>query len=187
MTPTRTRRYVLGSALALAATAAGALAFFDRPALAQAKDTKSLKGKAAPDFSLKTADDKDVKLSEHKGKVVVLDFWATWCPPCVKGLPHINELGQDKARADKGLVVLAVNVQEKPEQVKKFMEAKKLALTVPMDAEGKASEAYMVQGIPTTVIVDRDGKISEVFVGLPNPITAIDTAVDRALGGGTTK
>lgn len=181
MTSPITRRHMLGSAVALVAAAAGSVALVTAPALAQGKDTTSLKGKAAPDFSLKTVDGKAVKLSDYKGKVVLLDFWATWCPPCVKGLPHVDKLGQDKERSDKGLIVLAVNVQEEAAKVTKFMEAKKLTLNVPMDAEGKASEAYLIQGIPTSVIVDRDGKISEVFVGLPAP-AAIDGAVDKALG-----
>ena len=181
MASSLTRRFLLGSALALAATAAG-LATLSGPAVAQeGKDTKSLKGQAAPDFNLKTLDGKDVKLSALKGKVVLIDFWATWCPPCVKGLPHVNEIAQKKELTDKGLVVLAVNVQEKAATVQKFMEAKKLSLTVPLDADGKASEAYLVQGIPTTLVVGRDGKISEVFVGLPPKITAIDDAVTKAL------
>jgi thioredoxin-like negative regulator of GroEL len=65
------------------------------------------------------------------------------------------------------------------------MDAKKLALTVPMDAEGKASEAYLVQGIPTTIVVDREGKVSEAFVGLPNPMTKIDQAIDQELDKAT--
>ena len=205
MTSTRTRRYVLGSALTLVAAAAAAgCALVGRPAMAQAedapakdtpakdtqakdtqaKDTLSLKGQAAPDFSLKTVDGKDVKLSDHKGKVVLLDFWATWCPPCVKGLPHMDELARDKARAEKGLVVLAINAQEQPERVQKFMEDRKLNLTVPMDAEGKAAEAYLIAGYPTTVVVGRDGKISEVFQRLPEKLSEIDEAVDKALGSG---
>ena len=180
MASSLTRRYLLGCALAL--VAAAGLAMLSRPAVAQeGPDTKTLKGKAAPDFSLKTLDGKDVKLSSLKGKVVLIDFWATWCPPCVKGLPHINEIAQKKELTDKGLVVLAVNVQEKAATVQKFMDAKKLTVSVPLDAEGKASEAYLVQGIPTTIVVGRDGKISEVFVGLPSKITAIDDAVTKAL------
>src|SRR6266567_6324367 len=83
-----------------------------------ADDTNALVGKQAPDFALKTLDDKDVKLSDLKGNVVVLDFWATWCPPCRKSLPHLNKVANDKELADKGLKVFAVNCRETKDKVK---------------------------------------------------------------------
>ena len=194
------RRYLLGAAFTLAAaalfcgsacTAPPAKAQNDAKAPAsstapaadaeQGKNTASLKGQPAPDFAVDTLDGKRVKLSDYKGKVVLLDFWATWCPPCVAGLPHINDLAQSQLRYDKGLVVLAVNLREAPERVRKFIEAKNLALTVAMDTEGEVAEAFLVEPLPTTVVIDRQGKVSEVFLGQPEKLTAIDEAVDKAL------
>lgn len=146
-----------------------------------AEDTTSLKGNPAPEVALTTLDGKEVKLSDQKGKVVLMDFWATWCPPCVKGLPHINELANDAERAKKGLVVWAVNAREEGGHVKKWLDDRKLTLTVPMD-KGESLKAYLIRGIPTTVVVGRDGKVREVFIGFGDGTGAkIDAAVDAAL------
>ena len=151
-----------------------------RTASAEDADTSSLEGKQAPDFTLQTIDGKTVKLADLKGDVVMLDFWATWCPPCRKGLPHVQALSQKKELTDKGLKVFAVNVQEKNEQVEAFLKKNNYTFTVPMDKEGKASEAYLVTGIPTTVIIGRDGKIKRALVGLVPP-DELDKAIQSAL------
>jgi peroxiredoxin len=128
-------------------------------------DTMSLVGKPAPDFTLPTFDKKTVQLSSEKGNVVLLDYWATWCPPCRKGLPHIQEIANDKDLAAKGLKVWAINSKEDDAKVKPFLEKQKLTMTVPMDTKGEFGKAYLVQGIPTTVVVGRDGMIKKVFIG----------------------
>lgn len=169
------------SRIMLASVAVLAFTFFVTSARSADQDTTSLEGKAAPDFSLTTLDGKGVKLSDLKGKVVVLDFWATWCPPCRKSLPHLQKVSADKALADKGLVVWAVNAREAKEKVQKYMDDNKLTFTVPMDP-GKTMGEYKVQGIPTTVIVGRDGNIKNVFVGFGDGSEKpIDDAVDAAL------
>jgi thiol-disulfide isomerase/thioredoxin len=152
-------------------------------AIAQEKaDTMSLEGKDAPDMVLKTLDGKDFKLSELKGNVVVLDFWATWCPPCRKSLPHIQAISQDKDLAAKGLKVFAVNAREDAAKVTKFLKDNKYSFVVPMDAAGKTMQTYLVRGIPTTVIVGADGKIAKVFIGFgDNSAKAMDEAIKGAL------
>ncbi len=128
-------------------------------------DVEGLVGKDAPDFTLTTLDDKEVKLSGQKGKVVVLDFWATWCPPCIKALPHLQKLAADKELADKGLVVWGVNAQEAKGKVSAFMEKNSYTFGVPMDTKGTTMKAYGIEGIPTQIIVGKDGKVAYVAVG----------------------
>ena len=138
-------------------------------AAAMAKDdgegaAAALVGKPAPDFKLKDLNGKDVSMADQKGSVVIVDFWATWCGPCVEALPHLNKLYEEKKVA--GLKVLAVSVDDEKEKVAPFVAANKLTMTVLLDNdEQKVSEKYGVQGIPQTVIIGKDGIVRKVFVG----------------------
>lgn len=164
-------KLLLASALLLAATLG----------LTQA-DTSSLKGKPAPDLSLNNLDKSKFKLSSLKGSVVVLDYWATWCPPCRESLPHINSLAADKELAEKGLKVFAINSKEKLATVQDFVKENNYTFPVPLDPTGQFGKLYKVVGIPTTVIVGRDGKIRDVFIGFEEKMVAeMKTAIDAAL------
>jgi len=103
-------------------------------------------------------------------------------------LPHVQKLGSDKDRADKGLVVWAVNDKEDAPTVTKFTTDNKYTFTVPMDTQGAAIAAYSVSGIPTTVIIGRDGVVRNVFVGFSDDLGAqVDAAVDKALAEPATR
>ena len=134
----------------------------------QAPPSEALVGKAAPDFELELMDGSDFKVSDRKGKVLVLDFWATWCGPCIRALPilmsTVEEFEED------GVELVAVNLREDKETVEKFLGKKDWDLTVALDGEGKAGELYKVTGIPQTVIIGKDGKVMKVHVGA-NPAT----------------
>jgi peroxiredoxin len=123
----------------------------------------ALVGKDAPDFKLNGMDGKEVALSALKGKVVVLDFWATWCPPCRASLPHLDKFYQENKEA--GVQVFAVNQQEDKGKVQEFVEKTKLTVPVLLDLEGKAGNEYKANAIPETVVVGKDGKIVKVFIG----------------------
>ena len=131
-------------------------------------DANELKGKPAPDFELETADGGKFKLSDEKGKnVVVLDFWATWCGPCVQAMPIIDKV--TRAHAAKGVKLIAVNLRETEDDVKAFMKQHKLSPIVAMDRDGDTAEKYRVSGIPQTVVIDKQGNVSQIHVGLvPN-------------------
>lgn len=122
-----------------------------------------LEGKPAPKFKLDALQGKPVSLADLHGKVVVLDFWATWCGPCRASLPHLNELYNDLK--DKGLAVYAVNQREEKQDVQAFVTQTKLTVPVLLDSEGKVGEQYGVEGIPQTVIIGKDGKVKKVYVG----------------------
>jgi thiol-disulfide isomerase/thioredoxin len=125
----------------------------------------AMEGQPAEDFTLETlADSKPIKLSELKGKVVVLDFWATWCGPCRGWLPIVAKAHRDYAA--KGLVVYAVNERETEPKVREYLEKQKLDVPVLMDLSGSVGSNYHSTAIPLTVIVGRDGKVFRVMVGL---------------------
>lgn len=125
-----------------------------------------LTGQPAPDFSCNLLDGSKLTLSEHTGKnIIVLDFWATWCPPCVAALPKIDSLA--KKFAGQGVEFYAVNVQEEPSQIKPFMTKKNLEIPVALDEDGNISELYQAKFIPQTVIIDKSGVVHDVHVGAP--------------------
>lgn len=161
-------------------TAAAALCVLSAGLVQQ--DTRSLKGQKAPDITLNTLDRKGFTLSKHRGNVVVLDYWATWCPPCRKSLPHFNKLANDAELAERGLRVFAINSRENLPTIQKFIEENNYTFPVPIDPQGKFGQLYRVRGIPTTVIVGRDGTIRDVFVGFGDgSAQQIDRAIEEAL------
>ncbi len=116
-----------------------------------------LPGSGAPDFTLDSLNHGRIRLAELKGKVVLVNFWATWCPPCREEMPSFQRLY--KGFKDRGLVVLAVDLMEDREGVGRF--AKEFGLTFPLllDGKGEVFDRYKVFAfIPTTFIIDKEGK-----------------------------
>lgn len=125
----------------------------------------ALEGRPASDFTLQTlADAKPVRLSDLKGSVVLLDFWATWCGPCRGWLPIVAKAQRDYAA--KGLKVFAVNERESETKVRDYLAKQKLDVPVLMDPSGAVGTQYRANSIPLTVIVGRDGNVVRVMVGL---------------------
>lgn len=139
-------------------------------------------GKPAPDVQLPTLAGDSVRLSDQRGKVVVLDFWATWCPPCVLSMPHLQELASDASLIERGMVVWAINSQEPLPAVRKFVDERGLTMPIPLDS-GSASAAMGVLGLPTTVVVGRDGNVEHLILGFDpkKTPTELRSAVERAL------
>ena len=156
---------------------------------AEDENTTDLIGKPAPDFFLQTLENKPVRLSQLKGHVVVVDFWATWCPPCRKSLPHLQAVSTNKEFAEKGLLVLGVNAQETKDKAQGFMKQNQYTFTVPLDSKGDVLKSYLVQGIPTTIVVGRDGKIKNAFIGFGGEASEkqLDKAITDALNEPTPK
>ncbi|MCA9741421.1 MAG: TlpA family protein disulfide reductase [Deferribacteres bacterium] len=113
----------------------------------------------ALDFTGKTADGKTVSLKDYKGKVVLLDFWASWCVPCKDEFPFLVKL--QKKLQNKNFTVLAVNVDVELEKMQNFVAKQEAAPTFPIifDAQGALPRLYDVDGMPTTVLIDQDGVI----------------------------
>jgi peroxiredoxin len=121
--------------------------------------------KAAPDFTLKDADGKPVKLSDYRGKVVLLNFWATWCGPCKIEIPWFMDFEQ--TYKDKNFAVLGISLDEDGwDAVKPYIEQKKINYRVMIGTEQIAQLYGEVDSLPTTFMIDREGRVAAVHVGL---------------------
>jgi peroxiredoxin len=142
-----------------------------------------LVGKPAPEISLKLLDNGEFRLNDHRDKdIVMLDFWATWCGPCVQELPLLAEVAE--SYKGKGVAFFAVNLRETPEQIKKFQDDKKLKFTVAIDTDGAVGNAYGAEAIPMLVLVDKKGVVQAVHVGYNPAIkTTLANELDALLAG----
>ncbi len=123
-----------------------------------------LLGKPAPPFSLEILDGGTFDLAETKGKeIVILDFWATWCGPCRQVMPIIEKVAE--RFREEGVRLYAVNLQEDPKNVRRYLESQELDLTVLLDTQGSVAAQYKANAIPQTVIIGRDGTVQVVHVG----------------------
>lgn len=120
-------------------------------------------GVKAPAFSLPTVDGKTFTL-KHPGKVIFLDIWATWCPPCRAEIPYIIKMA--KKYADKDVVFVGVSVDQRKADVSKFVKDKRINYTIALDPNARAvGSAYQLRGIPATYIIDKEGVIRYVHSG----------------------
>jgi thiol-disulfide isomerase/thioredoxin len=138
-------------------------------------------GTPAPDFTVTGRDGKPVKLSDLRGKVVVLDFWATWCGPCLRSFPHTSEVA--KKTADKGAVVFAVNVWDEQKAYEEWLPKNPqydhflYGFDPKEGGQDIAKKLYNVSGIPTQYVIGKDGKIAASFLGYGGPTDALEKAI----------
>jgi peroxiredoxin len=131
-------------------------------------------GKQAPDFVLTDLNDKPQRLSDFRGKVVFLNFWATWCKPCREEMPSMEVLHKNFEKD--GLVILAVSIDRvtTTKDIPPFIKGMNLTFPVLIDSWGKTDKPYKRMGVPETFIIDRDGVIREIVIG-PRDWTRLDS------------
>ncbi len=130
-------------------------------------------GNVAPDFTLADPDGKSISLTDYRGKPVVINFWATWCPSCVAEMPYLQQMYNQQS--SKGLTFFAVNIQENPAKVRDFFSKYALSLPVLFDFTGNTSSKYGVSSIPSTFFIDGNGVIIRKVVGAFPNVKAIET------------
>ncbi|MGP4075997.1 redoxin domain-containing protein [Halobacillus sp. K22] len=124
------------------------------------------KGQQAPDFTLQTLEGEKVSLSDYRGKKVMINFWATWCPPCRAEMPDMEKFYQNE-----DIVILAVNLTEtesSQQEVQQFRDEFNLSFPILLDKNVEVANKYQINPVPTSVFVDEDGKIDSVMLGAMN-------------------
>ncbi|OYD56913.1 hypothetical protein CGZ90_15285 [Fictibacillus aquaticus] len=124
-------------------------------------------GDFAPDFTLQTLEGKNIKLSDYKGKKVVLNLWASWCPPCKAEMPHMQAF-YEKNKDKQNVEILAVNLttmEKDRANIQTFVDDYQLTFPVPLDEKGDIGVEYQAFSIPTTYMIDSNGTIQRKIVG----------------------
>lgn len=122
-------------------------------------------GYLAPQFSLQTTLGESITLAEYNGKPVVLNFWASWCPPCRAEIPHFQAVSK---KYNGQAVILGIDQGEPASIVSDFANAMGVSYPLLLDTDSSANRLYGVTALPTTIFIDRDGVISEVYTGIAN-------------------
>lgn len=127
-------------------------------------EIENIIGKEAPDFTIKDLSGRMVALSSFRGKPILLNFWATWCPYCREERPQLDFLHE--RYKDKGLVIIAVSIDRSVAKVKRYLEKIPADYVVLIDEETEVARTYGVFALPTSFLIDREGKIRHKFMGM---------------------
>ncbi len=182
-TPASWRRWRFALAFSVALVLGGAWVFASRMPIEAAegatREPAPRVGHPAPDFSLLTPEGEPLSLSGLRGQVVLLNFWATWCPPCRAEMPALQD-AYDRFKGE-GFVVLGVDQFELPQQVGRFLSTFGITYPNVIDETGQVSRAYGVFSIPQTFFIDREGVVQKIVPG-PLNLPQIAAEVGALLG-----
>jgi cytochrome c biogenesis protein CcmG/thiol:disulfide interchange protein DsbE len=139
------------------------------------------KGFLAPDFELKTLTGETIKLSDLRGQAVLINLWATWCPPCREEMPTLEKMYNEYK--EQGLVILGVNMtyQDDPQAVLPFVQKYELTFPILLDETGRVGNAYQLKSLPSSYFIKRDGMINEVVIGGPMTEALLRTRIESIL------
>jgi len=132
------------------------------------RDTSAKEGGRAPDFSIMTDQGKRVTLSSFGGKILVLNFWATWCAPCIQEIPSLNEF--QKEFANSGVVVVAISIDKNPQKYRAFLDRIRVSFDTAIDPNADISAQYGTFQVPETYII-KDGRVMRKFAEAENWLT----------------
>lgn len=139
----------------------GALALLSTSAAFAADEPQTLtpmsEGIQAPEFDLQGPAGEPQRLLDHRGKPIILNFWATWCPPCRAEMPSMQRAHETVT--DEGISVIAVNVGEDAETIARFLSKTDVDFPIPMDLDSEVVQSYPVKGLPTTFVIDPEGRL----------------------------
>ncbi len=157
-------RVLLYAALAFVVIWFGYLMFFGprRPARLE---NSGMSERAEFDWSVVDLDDKPVSFSSFKGKTIFLNFWATWCGPCVREMPSIDRLARDSRMQGKSIEFVCISTDDDSEKVRRFLKGKNLGMTFLRLGDGKLPSVFYSDGIPSTFLIAPDGRIAATEVG----------------------
>ena len=138
-------------------------------------------GFLAPDFTLETITGETVTLADLRGQAVLINLWATWCPPCRAEMPAIQKMYAEYK--DQGFVVLGIDMtyQDTPSAVPIFIQENQLTFPILMDTTGQVGEHYELRSLPSSYFIDRDGIIQEVVIGGPMAEALLRTRIESIL------
>ena len=131
-------------------------------------------GFTAPDFTLPTIDNKEISLSDYRGRPVILNFWATWCGPCRYEVPAFKAFSERYPEEE--VAVIAVSTQDDPDSARGYAIRDGLKYVIPVDPRGVVGNLYNIRGLPTTYIIDEKGVITSIKVG---PFLTVDEMEER--------
>jgi peroxiredoxin len=137
-----------------------------------------LTGAIAPNFALPATDGRTVELHSLRGNIVLVSFWATWCPPCRRELPMLELIHQKLA--DRGAIVLGVNTEDEA-TARQYVEGKGYSFKTLVDATGEVQKMYGVEAIPTLLVLDRHSKVIAHFVGTPEPQALVEALINAGV------
>ncbi len=138
-------------------------------------------GFLAPDFRLQTIEGESLRLADLRGQAILLNLWATWCPPCRAEMPAIQKMYEEYK--EQGLIVLAVNmtVQDDPSAIQPFVRQYGLTFPILLDSEGVAARQYELRSLPSSFFIDRQGIIREIVIGGPMSEALLRTRIETLL------
>ncbi|WP_145412959.1 redoxin domain-containing protein [Paenibacillus xylanexedens] len=156
-------RRIVTMLIALAALSTGVWAVLVNLSNSDSKSNNPIRtGVEAPDFTAVNSEGEQVQLSDYRGKAVMINFWASWCTPCVREMPLVHELAQQNQN---NVETLFVNVGESKGTITEFMKSHRFDFPVIIDATGKVSKLYRINGLPATMVIDQGGHFSHILLG----------------------